>query len=157
METLDGETRTLDAEMVVIADGDGPTSIAGVKGGARSEVRPETKRVLLEVATWSGPNIHRTSWSLGLRSEASGRFEKGLQPEQCMQAQAVATKLLSELAGAKVGPGTLDVGWEQAPAQVIRLREARVQAILGLPVSRKRQAEILEALDFQAVETVGTP
>ena len=78
VETLDGETRTLDSEMVVIADADGPTSIAGVKGGARSEVRPETTRVLLEVATWSGPNIHRTSWSLGLRSEASGRFEKGL-------------------------------------------------------------------------------
>ena len=155
VETLDGETRTLDAEMVVIADGDGPTSIAGVKGGARSEVRPETRRVLLEVATWSGPNIHRTSWSLGLRSEASGRFEKGLQPEQCMQAQAVATKLLVELAGAKVRQGTLDVGWEQAPAQVIRLREARVQAILGLPVTRQRQAEILEALDFQTVETVG--
>jgi phenylalanyl-tRNA synthetase beta chain len=154
VETLDGETRTLDAEMVVIADGDGPTSIAGVKGGARSEVRPETRRVLLEVATWSGPNIHRTSWSLGLRSEASGRFEKGLQPEQCMQAQAVATKLLVELAGAKVRPGTLDMGWEQAPAQVIRLREARVEAILGLPVTRERQAEILEALDFQAVETV---
>ncbi len=152
-ETLDGETRTLDAEMVVIADGDGPTSIAGVKGGARSEVRPETTRVLLEVATWSGPNIHRTSWSLGLRSEASGRFEKGLQPEQCMQAQAVATKLLVELAGAKVRPGTLDVGWERAPAQVIHLREARVQAILGVPVTRERQAEILEALDFQAVET----
>jgi phenylalanyl-tRNA synthetase beta chain len=155
VETLDGETRTLDAEMVVIADGDGPTSIAGVKGGARSEVRPETRRVLLEVATWSGPNIHRTSWSLGLRSEASGRFEKGLQPEQCIQAQAVATKLLVELAGAKVRPGTLDVGWEQEPAQVIRLREARVEAILGLSVARERQAEILGALDFQAVETVG--
>jgi phenylalanyl-tRNA synthetase beta chain len=152
VETLDGETRTLDGEMVVIADGDGPTSIAGVKGGARSEVRLETKRVLLEVATWSGPNIHRTSWNLGLRSEASGRFEKGLQPEQSMQAQAVATKLLSELAGAKVRPGTLDVGWEGEPAQVIRLREARVKAILGLGVTRARQAEILEALDFQAVE-----
>jgi phenylalanyl-tRNA synthetase beta chain len=155
VETLDGETRTLDAEMVVIADGEGPTSIAGVKGGARSEVRADTKRVLLEVATWSGPNIHRTSWSLGLRSEASGRFEKGLQPEQSMQAQAVATKLLSELAGAKVRPGTLDIGWEPAPEQVIRLREARVEEILGLSVTRKRQAEILEALDFQTVEAVG--
>jgi phenylalanyl-tRNA synthetase beta chain len=151
VQTLDGETRTLDAEMVVIADGDGPTSIAGVKGGARSEVRPETTRVLLEVATWSGPNIHRTSWNLGLRSEASGRFEKGLAPEQCMHAQAVATKLLIECCGARVAPGTIDVGWDGAPDQVIRLREARVEAILGLPVSRERQAEILQALDFQTV------
>ncbi len=151
VDTLDGETRTLDAEMVVIADGDGPTSIAGVKGGARSEVRPETTRVLLEVATWSGPNIHRTSWNLGLRSEASGRFEKGLAPEQCMHAQAVATKLLIECCGARVAPGTIDVGWEPAPELLIRLREARVQAILGLPVPRERQAEILQALDFQTV------
>jgi phenylalanyl-tRNA synthetase beta chain len=151
VDTLDGETRTLDAEMVVIADAEGPTSIAGVKGGARSEVRPETTRVLLEVATWSGPNIHRTSWSLGLRSEASGRFEKGLAPEQCLHAQAVATRLLIECCGARVAPGTIDVGWEPAPERVIRLREARVQAILGLPVPRARQAEILQALDFQTV------
>ena len=151
VDTLDGETRTLDAEMVVIADAEGPTSIAGVKGGARSEVRPETTRVLLEVATWSGPNIHRTSWNLGLRSEASGRFEKGLAPEQCMHAQAVATRLLIECCGARVAPGTIDVGWDGAPEQVIRLREARVEAILGLPVPRERQAEILEALDFQTV------
>jgi phenylalanyl-tRNA synthetase beta chain len=152
VDTLDGETRTLDAEMVVTADAEGPTSIAGVKGGARSEVRPETTRVLLEVATWNGPNIHRTSWNLGLRSEASARFEKGLAPEQCMHAQAVATRLLIECCGARVAPGTIDVGWDGAPEQVIRLREARVQAILGLPVPRERQAEILEALDFQTVE-----
>jgi len=152
VDTLDGETRTLDAEMVVIADTEGPTSIAGVKGGARSEVRPETRRLLLEVATWNGPNIHRTSWNLGLRSEASGRFEKGLAPEQCMHAQAVATKLLIECCGARVAPGTIDVGWDGEPPQVVRLREARVQAILGLPVPRERQAQILEALDFQTIE-----
>jgi phenylalanyl-tRNA synthetase beta chain len=152
VDTLDGETRTLDSRMVVIADADGPTSIAGVKGGARSEVHPGTTRVLLEVATWNGPNIHRTSWSLGLRSEASARFEKGLAPEQCMYAQAIATRLLIECAGAKVAPGTIDVGWDGAPPQTIRLREARVEAILGLPVPRARQAQILQALDFKAVE-----
>jgi phenylalanyl-tRNA synthetase beta chain len=152
VDTLDGETRTLDAEMVVIADADGPTSIAGVKGGARSEVRPETRRVLLEVATWNGPNIHRTSWSLGLRSEASGRFEKGLAPEQCMHAQAVASKLLIECCGATVAPGTIDIGWDGTPPLLVRLREARVEAILGLPMPRERQAEILRALDFQTVE-----
>ena len=151
VDTLDGESHALDAEMVVIADADGPTSIAGVKGGARSEIRPETARVLLEVATWSGPNIHRTSWALGLRSEASARFEKGLAPEQCMYAQAVATRLLIECCGARVAPGTIDVGWERASPLLIRLREARVEAILGLPVSRARQAEILAALDFETV------
>jgi phenylalanyl-tRNA synthetase beta chain len=150
VQTLDGQTRTLDAEMVVIDDADGPTSIAGLMGGARSEVQPDTTRVLLEVATWNGPNIHRSSWALGLRSEASGRFEKGLQPEQCIHAQAVATRLMIELCGASVAPGTIDIGWTAPAAQVIELREARVQAILGVHVAVARQAEILAALEFDS-------
>jgi phenylalanyl-tRNA synthetase beta chain len=152
MQTLDGQTRTLDPEMVVIEDADGPTSIAGLMGGARSEVQPDTTRVLMEVATWNGPNIHRSSWKLGLRSEASGRFEKGLQPEQCLHAQALATQLMIDLCGASVAPGTIDIGLESAewiaPRPRIGLREARVQAILGVPVPVARQAEILGALDF---------
>jgi phenylalanyl-tRNA synthetase beta chain len=151
VQTLDGQTRTLDREIVVIDDADGPTSIAGLMGGARSEVEPGTTRVLLEVATWSGPNIHRSSWALGLRSEASGRFEKGLQPEQCMHAQAVATRLMIDLCGASVAAGTLDVGWTPAAAQVIRLRESRVEGILGVAVPIERQAQILAALDFETV------
>ncbi len=152
VQTLDGQARTLDSQMVVIEDADGPTSIAGLMGGARSEVQAETTRVLMEVATWSGPNIHRSSWALGLRSEASGRFEKGLQPEQCTHAQAIATQLMIELCGARVAPGTIDVHAEPAawagPQPAIRLREARVRAILGVAVPVERQAEILNALDF---------
>ena len=72
IETLDGQMRTLDSDMVLIADADGPTSIAGVMGGARSEVSATTTRVLMEAANWDGANIHRTSLALGLRSEASG-------------------------------------------------------------------------------------
>jgi phenylalanyl-tRNA synthetase beta chain len=152
VQTLDGQTRTLDGEMVVIEDGEGPTSIAGVMGGARSEVGETTTRVLMEVANWEGANIHRTSWALGLRSEASGRFEKGLAPEQCAHAQALAARLMLELCGAALLPGTIDVGREPAAPLVIRLREARVQAILGVPVARTHQQEILNALDFQTRE-----
>ncbi len=155
VQTLDGQMRTLDSEMVVIDDADGPTSIAGLMGGARSEVQDGTTRVLLEVATWSGPNIHRSSWALGLRSEASGRFEKGLQPEQCMHAQAVATRLMVELCGARVAEGTIDVGSAPAPAQEIVLREERVRAILGVEVAPQRQAEILSALDFASEPVAG--
>ena len=96
--------------MGVIEDADGPTSIAGVMGGERSEVHDGTTRVLMEVATWNGPGINYASWKLGLRSEASARFEKGLPPEGCMEAQAVATALMVELTGARLVPGTLDVG-----------------------------------------------
>jgi phenylalanyl-tRNA synthetase beta chain len=148
VQTLDGQTRTLDAEMIVIDDADGPTSIAGLMGGARSEVVPETTRVLMEVATWHGPSIHRASWQLGLRSEASGRFEKGLQPEQCMHAQAIAARLMIECCGARLAAGTIDIGPEPPELAMLRLRETRVQAILGVAIPAERQAEILRSLDF---------
>ncbi|HEY2718783.1 MAG TPA: phenylalanine--tRNA ligase subunit beta, partial [Solirubrobacteraceae bacterium] len=153
VQTLDGQTRTLDAAMIVIDDADGPTSIAGLMGGARSEVVPETTRVLMEVATWDGPSIHRASWQLGLRSEASSRFEKGLQPEQCAHAQALATRLMIECCGARVAAGTIDVAESLEPLAVLNLREARVQSILGVSVPSARQREILQALDFACEQT----
>jgi phenylalanyl-tRNA synthetase beta chain len=151
VETLDGQTRTLDGDMLVIEDAEGPTSIAGIMGGARSEVSDDTTRVLMEVASWVGPNIHRTSNTLQLRSEASSRFADGLAPEQALEAQAVATKLMIELTGATVAGGTIDAGpfasapW---PNQTIRLREAKVAALLGLVIPRARQKETLTALGF---------
>jgi phenylalanyl-tRNA synthetase beta chain len=152
LQTLDGQTRTLDEDTVLIADADGPTSIAGVMGGARSEVGEDTTRVLMEAANWNGPNIHRTSLKLGLRSEASGRFEKQLQPEQALEAQAVATKLMIEVCGARVLPGTVDVGGPGPPPETIRLRDARVEGLLGAPIPRRRCKQILEALEFEAAE-----
>jgi phenylalanyl-tRNA synthetase beta chain len=149
VETLDGQTRTLDTDMVLIEDADGPTSIAGIMGGARSEVAGDTTRVLMEAANWDGANIHRTSLKLGLRSEASTRFEKQLQPEQAMEAQAVATQLMIDLCGARVAPGTIDVGGPGPPLRTIALREARVASLLGTSIAKERQAEILRALEFK--------
>jgi phenylalanyl-tRNA synthetase beta chain len=152
VQTLDGQTRTLDHEMVLIADADGPTSIAGVMGGARSEVEANTTRVLMEVANWIGANIHRTSLKLGVRSEASTRFEKQLQPEQAIEAQAVATQLMVELCGACPLPGTIDIGGPGPPPRTIRLRDARVESLLGAPVARDRSKRILESLEFATAE-----
>jgi phenylalanyl-tRNA synthetase beta chain len=152
VETLDGQTRALDEEMVLIADADGPTSIAGVMGGARSEVGPDTSRVLMEAATWDGANIHRTSLKLGLRSEASTRNEKQLQPEQALEAQAMASKLMIELCGARVRPGSVDAGGPGPAPETIRLREARVSALLGVAIPRERSAEILRALEFTTAQ-----
>ncbi len=148
-ETLDGQTRTLDPEMLVIADADGPTSIAGIMGGARSEVGPGSTRVLMEAANWNGPNVHRTSLKLGLRSEASTRFEKQIQPEQAMEAQAVATRLMIELCGAQPLPGTTDIGGDGPAPKTIALRDARVSRLLGVDIPRERCAEILRALEFK--------
>ncbi|MEA2146768.1 MAG: phenylalanyl-tRNA synthetase beta chain, partial [Solirubrobacteraceae bacterium] len=152
VQTLDGQTRTLDPDIVLIADADGPTSIAGVMGGARSEVEPGTTRVLMEAANWDGANIHRTSLKLGLRSEASGRFEKGLAPELTLQAQAVATQLMIELCGATVAPGTIDIGGDGPPPATIRLRDARIASLLGAEIPRARSRQILEALEFETVD-----
>ncbi|MHB1571658.1 MAG: phenylalanine--tRNA ligase subunit beta, partial [Solirubrobacteraceae bacterium] len=138
----------LSTERVLIADAEGPTSNAGIMGGERSEVHAGTTRVLMEVANWDGANIHRTSLALGLRSEASTRNEKGLQPEQAIQAQALATALMVELCGARPLPGTIDIGGDGPPPQVIRLRDTRVSGLLGVEVPRERSAEILAALGF---------
>jgi phenylalanyl-tRNA synthetase beta chain len=148
IKTLDAQTRTLDGDMVLIEDADGPTSIAGIMGGARSEVGPDTTRVLMEVANWNGANIHRTSLKLGLRSEASTRFEKQLQPEQAMEAQAVAARLMLELTGARLVPGTVDIGGDGPPARTVRLRDARITSLLGAEIPRARCQQILTALEF---------
>ena len=138
--------------MVVIDDADGPTSIAGLMGGARSEVAPETTRVLLEVATWDGPNIHRASWRLGLRSEASARFEKGLAPEQCLHAQAVATRLLIELLPARAccRARSTSAAAAAAAARSCACASARRGDPRRADPSAQRQREILRALDFAA-------
>jgi phenylalanyl-tRNA synthetase beta chain len=150
--TLDDQTRTLQPSDCLIADADGPAALAGVMGGQRSEVAETTTRVLLEVANWHGPAINATSARLALRSEASSRYEKGLAPEQTLEAQAVASALLVELAGARLLPGTIDVGGPGPEAQTLRLREARIERLLGITIPRAEQAEHLTALGFGVAE-----
>ena len=148
MLTLDDQERKLDSDMLLIADDEGPTSIAGIMGGQRSEVQPTTTRVLMEAANWNGPNLQRTSQRLGLRTEASGRFEKNLAPEQAMWGQIVATQLMLELTGARLVDGTIDIGGEGPAPKTIRLRDEKVTRLLGTPVPIREQADILEALEF---------
>jgi phenylalanyl-tRNA synthetase beta chain len=150
--TLDDQERTLDEDIVVIEDADGPTSLAGVMGGARSEVSDATTTVLSEVATWNGPNIHDTGLKLTLRSEALSRYEKGLQPEQALWAQAVATRLFTEVCGATVRPGTIDLGGAGPEALTIRLRDARVSGLLGVTIPRERSQQLLQTIGFIAVD-----
>ncbi|HEV2776041.1 MAG TPA: phenylalanine--tRNA ligase subunit beta [Solirubrobacteraceae bacterium] len=150
--TLDDQTRTVDGEVCLIADAAGPTSIAGVMGGNRSEVQADTTRVLMEAANWNAANIHATSLRLGLRSEASARFEKGLAPEQALDGQAVATQLMLDLTGARLVPGTIDVGGEGAQPLVVRLRDKKVVALLGVAITRSESALHLARLGFSTEE-----
>jgi phenylalanyl-tRNA synthetase beta chain len=148
MTTLDGVERTFDAETVLVCDRNGPSGVAGIMGGQVSEVAEGTTRVLLEVANWNGTNILRTSRLLGLRSEASSRFEKQLHPALCMRAQRIASRLMVELCGAKLVPGTIDVAAEIPAPPQIRLRGERVEGLLGMRIEQADQIAYLDRLGF---------
>jgi phenylalanyl-tRNA synthetase beta chain len=150
MKTLDDVERSFDVETVLVCDRNGPSGIAGIMGGQVSEVSEQTTSVLLEVATWSGTNILRTSRMLSLRSEASSRFEKQLHPELCMRAQRIASRLLVELCGARLVPGTIDVAAEAPEPRRLTLRGARVEGLLGMVIDQADQAAYLERLGFGA-------
>jgi phenylalanyl-tRNA synthetase beta chain len=154
MATLDGIERTFDGESVLVCDRDGPTSIAGIMGGQVSEIGQETTRVLLEVATWNGVNILRTSSLLGLRTDASMRFEKQLHPELAMRAQVVASKLFTELCGAELREGTIDELADMPAPHVISLQGARLDSLLGTHVELGEATAHLEGLEFE-VEASG--
>jgi len=153
MKTLDDVERAFDAETVLVCDRDGPSGIAGIMGGQVSEVSDETTRVLLEVANWNGTNILRSSRKLSLRSEASSRFKKQLHPELCMRAQRIASRLMVELCGAKLVPGTIDVAAQIPAMPTIRLRGERVEGLLGMAISQADQKAYLERLGFGVAES----
>ena len=157
MTTLDGVERTLDAESVVVCDRDGPSGIAGIMGGQISEVSDATSRVLLEAACWSGTNILRTSGLLALRSEASTRFEKGLHPDLTARAQIVASRLMVDLCGARLVPGTIDVdaGAPEFEPFEVSVREARIDSLLGMEIQPERSREYLSRLGFDLREGAG--
>jgi phenylalanyl-tRNA synthetase beta chain len=144
MTTLDGVERELDPETVLVCDREGPTGIAALMGGQVSEVSGETTRVLLEAANWNGTNVLASSRRLGLRSEASARFEKQLHPDLTLRAQAIASRLMIELCGAKLVPGTIDVAAPAPDPLTLRLRGARVASILGMDIPQADQVAYLE-------------
>lgn len=151
MTTLDDVERELDADTVLVCDRDQPTGIAALMGGQVSEVSDTTTSVLLEVANWNGTNVLETSRRLSLRSEASARFEKQLHPDLCLRAQAVASRLVVELCGAKLVPGTIDVAAPEPPPRKLRLRGARVTGILGMEIPAADQRAYLERMSFEVL------
>src|SRR3954454_21801657 len=156
MTTLDGAERSFDEEAVLVCDRNGPSGIAGIMGGEVSEVSDQTTRVLLEVATWDGVNILRTSRKLGLRTDASNRFEKQLHPELALRGQRIASALMVELCGAKLVPGTIDEAADVPEPHRLGLRHDRVARLLGMEIAPDQCVEHLERLNFE-VERNGEP
>ncbi len=150
LTTLDGVERELTTEHLVIADANDAIGLGGVIGGANSEISDNTVNVLLESATFNGANNRETAQSLGLRTEATLRFEKGLRPELAPIALRRATGLIQEVAGGAVAPGIVDVlSGEGADAPVVPLTSAKIKRMLGMDVDLKRAQEVLDALGFE--------
>jgi phenylalanyl-tRNA synthetase beta chain len=157
IRTLDGQVRELIPEDLVIADAERPVAIAGVMGGEESEVGPETTEVLLEAANFEQLGVLRTSERLHLRSEASTRWEKGVDPYAAEQAAVYATELLVELCGARF-TGHTDVHGGLPERPVVRLRPERASQVAGLELPSERQRTTLERLGFDlAGDTVIVP
>jgi len=142
--TLDGSARPLAPDMLVIADAEEAVAVAGVMGGAASEVNEGTTTILLEAANFNSASLRRTSAALKLRTDASLRFEKGLSPELAMVGVRRATRLILELAGGRAAPGVIDVYPGKQRVTRITATQERLRKILGvqLPVSHVRQTLI---------------
>ncbi len=154
LKTLDGVDRRLTPEMLVIADDAGPVALAGVMGGAETEVSAATTNVLLESANFDFLNIRRTIKALNLPSEASMRFSRGIHPELVKPAAERAAELMRQHAGATVCRGIVDVYPARPAPQVVELRMAEVRRILGMDFPADEAARLLRALEFR-VERAG--
>ncbi|HEX6710493.1 MAG TPA: phenylalanine--tRNA ligase subunit beta [Rubrobacter sp.] len=143
---LDGSTRSLDEDMLVIADEERALVIAGVMGAEDAEVGDETEDALIEVATFEGRNILQTSQKLGLRTDASGRFERGLDPNLVDYAMDRVTALLTLVAGGRAADDTLRHYPDPVEPWRVPLRLERAELLLGMPVEQDEAAERLEAL-----------
>jgi phenylalanyl-tRNA synthetase beta chain len=147
--TLDGQTRELQADDLVIADAERPVAVAGVMGGAETEVSEGTRDVLLESAHFHPTRVRRTARRLGLHSEASYRFERGIDPEGVARAADRAALLLAELAGGGVAPGRVEARGDALPhTDEVRLDPGRVNRLLGTDLAPDSVAELLERADF---------
>jgi len=146
MATIDGVERILTPDMLVIADNEIPIAIAGVMGGADSEVVDITTSVLLESANFNPVSIRQTSSHLKLRSEASLRFERGISPDITLSALRRATELILEVAGGQAARGTIDVYPGKRDAKQIMLSADEVKRILGIEMKMERIVDILTSL-----------
>ncbi|HET7340013.1 MAG TPA: phenylalanine--tRNA ligase subunit beta, partial [Methylomirabilota bacterium] len=152
LRTLDGQERALDASMIVIADPERAIGLAGVMGGENSEVGASTTRVLLESAYFDPATTRRTSRTLGLRTDAAYRFERGADIEGLVDANDRAAQLMAELAGGSVARGMLDVYSRRRKPVRVRLRMERVERVLGVAPPRARARKILAGLGLEVRE-----
>ena len=157
LTTLDGNERELNESMLIIADTKGPIGVAGVMGGLTSEVTDKTTNVLFEAAVFNGPSIRRTSKALGMRSEASGRFERGVNHKYTAYAIDRAAQLLQQICpSCKVSVGVIDVYPEPVEQRTVTFTAEQINDYLGTSIEKARMVDILTKLEFGITESGDT-
>lgn len=147
-QTLDGQMRKMDKDVLMICDGEKEIGIAGIMGGENSKITDDVKTVLFEAATFNGPNIRKSAKRVGLRTDASGKFEKGLDPRNAQAAIDRACQLIEELGCGQVIAGMVDVCEPLMPLREIAFEPERINALLGTAVSTEDMLQIFEKLEI---------
>ena len=148
LKTLDGVERTLDPQMLVIADATGAVALAGIMGGEYSEISESTTDVLIESAYFDPDSVRRTARQLGMDTEASRRFERGADCENVLKAQARCVELICEIAGGVATADAVDVYPNPLPPRVVEFRPSKVESITSLRVDLSDMTRILTGLGF---------
>jgi len=151
--TLDDTERTLTEDMLLIKDGKKGIAIAGVMGGLNSGIETDTQTIIIEAANFSGDSVRATSKKLGLRTEASSRFEKGIDPNLCETAADRVCKLIEMLGAGTVVSGSVDIYPNPIGPQTVDVRIDRVNNILGINLSGKEMTSIFESLEMKVSES----
>jgi len=147
--TLDEIERTLTSDMLVICDANKPVAVAGIMGGEHSGINDDTTTIVFEAANFHGPSIRATSRALGLRSESSSRFEKGLDPAMCELAIERACALIEEMGAGKVVSGRIDVCGAEMKKTTVTLDADKINRFLGTAIPREDMVRYLETLEFK--------
>ncbi len=149
IQTLDGVDHDLNDKMLAICDNDKPVAVAGVMGGANSEIMDDTKTVVFESANFHGATVRITAKALGMRTEASGRFEKGLDPRMTLDAVNRACELVEQLGAGEVIDGVIDVDNSDPNPKRLPFEPDKINALLGLELSAEEQSKYLNKLGFE--------
>ncbi len=147
-ETLDGQMRKMDSDVLMICDAEKEIGLAGIMGGENSKITDEVKTVLFEAATFNGPNIRKSAKRVGLRTDASGKFEKGLDPRNAEEAINRACQLIEELGCGEVVGGMVDVKEPLKPLVELPFEPDRYNALLGTDIAPEEMIKIFEKIDL---------
>ena len=149
LTTLDGSVRKLNPNMLVIADEHRAVGLAGIMGGENSEIVSDTADVVFESANFDGTTIRRTALALGMRTEASAKYEKGLDPLNTLPAVERACELVELLGAGEVVDGVIDILNYVPQPRVLKLEPEKINALLGTDIAAEEMVSILKKLDFQ--------